>query len=326
MRLSSLSSPVLASTSVFVMAASLLGCPTPEPTLVDANIPDVHVQPPSTLYGPCETDAQCPGEGAICRRAADGYPMGYCTVPCTDRGPCEDEFGAQNNLCVQLAGATQRYCEQSCINGNDCRDESYSCFGADASADPDVRGICAPVCQRDEQCGAGAICVRETGRCAAAGTVPEGAPNGSPCNTNDMCASGFCIPEVGRTSGQPTSYTEGYCVSNCVLPPGFNTNNFYAGSELPVGGSCPDGLICMPINGSVARRDLGLCLNACYEDADCRDEHYFCKRSWGFRSNTMFENGACSPRDCRTAPCPSGHRCVTLTFDDGSTSGRCTPM
>ena len=293
---------------------------------VDANIPDVYVRGASTLYGPCEIDAQCPGEGAVCRRAQDGYPMGYCTVPCTDRQPCEDEFGAQNHLCAQLPGQTERFCEIGCVNGLDCRDDSYSCFGADASADPVVRGLCLPVCRNDAQCGAGTVCVRETGRCAPAGTVAEGAAIGEPCNANEMCASGFCIPQVGRTSGTPTGYTQGYCVSNCVLPAGFNTNTFYAGESLPIEGECPADNICMPINGSVARRDVGLCLDSCYEDGDCRDEHYFCDRSWGFGSRqTTFENGVCQARNCRMTPCPAGNRCVDVRLSNGTTSPRCAP-
>ena len=323
MRLTSLSSHLLASTSVFAMAASLLGCPAPEPTLVDANIPDVYIRAASTLYGPCEIDAQCPGVGAVCRPAQDGYPMGYCTVPCDDRQPCEDEFGAQNHLCVQLPGQTRSYCERSCVNGLDCRDDSYSCFDADSSTG--VRGVCLPVCRTDAQCGAGAVCLQDSGRCAPAGTVAEGEPTAAPCNTNAMCASGFCIPEVGR-SGTPTSYTQGYCTAYCVLPAGFNTNTFYAGSELPVDGSCAGDSICMPLNGSVARRDVGLCHDGCYEDEDCRDQHYFCDHTWGFQRQTNFDNGVCMPRDCRTAACPSGHRCVNVQLQNGSTSGRCAPM
>lgn len=329
MRLPSLSSTlrylVPASTSV-VMAASLTGCPAPDPVAVDANIPDVYVRAASTLYGPCEIDAQCPGEGAVCRRAEDGYPMGYCTVPCSDRQPCEDEFGAQNHHCAQITGQTERYCEIGCLNGLDCRDDSYSCFDADATADPAIRGFCLPVCSRDDQCGAGNICVRETGRCAAAGTVAEGGAIGDPCNTNEMCASGFCIPPVSRQNGAPTGYTQGYCVSYCVLPPGFNTNTFYSGDSLPVDGECLGDSICMPINGSVARRDVGICLDGCLADEDCRDEHYFCDHTWGFQRNSTFDNGVCQARDCTTAPCPSGERCVAVPLSDGSRANRCAPM
>lgn len=280
-------------TTWFSIATALLGlavtgCPSdPVPTdaaLDDANYADAMIYTASELYGPCVFDAQCPGEGAICRRNVDGYPNGYCTVPCEDRTPCEG-LGTQNNHCVQLDGEDQAYCEVNCINGRDCRGEGYTCLADQLS----TGGLCIAVCNDDAQCGAGAVCDERTGRCVAAGSEAPGASTGEPCSSPTACASGACLPEAN-------GWTDGYCIANCVLPMGFNTNTFYEGDVLPPGG-CSDGGICMPFNGSFADRDLGLCFHGCAEDTDCRSG-YFCRKQYQLQMGGptfSFDNGVCWP-------------------------------
>src|SRR5690606_5864553 len=104
---------------------------------------------PSELFGPCQEDWQCPGEGAICRRATDGWPGGYCTVPCEDRTPCD--FNGVYHHCVTRAGETQSYCERRCLNGIDCGRTAYTCAGEL----PPSGGLCIGVCASDDECGAG---------------------------------------------------------------------------------------------------------------------------------------------------------------------------
>ncbi len=269
---------------------SLTGCPTDtgatDAALPDAAFPDAMIYAASEMYGPCVIDEQCPGEGAICRSPLRGYPGGYCTVPCDDRTPCEG-LGTQNNHCVQLNGEDRSYCEVNCVNGRDCRNagDGYSCLAEQLP----TGGLCIPVCNTDAQCGAGAACDTHTGRCVAAGEQRAGALTGEPCASNDACASGACVPPAN-------GFTGGYCVANCALPMGFNTNSFFDGTVLPSGG-CPEDALCMPFNGSFAARDLGVCLDGCATDGECRDG-YFCRKDYQLQMGGptfSFENGVCWP-------------------------------
>jgi len=264
------------------LAATLAGCPSDPTPPADAALPDARVFAPSALYEGCEIDAQCPGVGARCRRPVDGYPQGYCTVPCTDRTPCEG-LGTQNNQCVQLNGEDQSYCEANCLNGRDCRD-GYTCI-------QDVTpsgGVCIPVCSSDEQCGGGAVCDLNSARCVAPGMTSTGARVGEACGGSGDCA-GWCIDEAGN------GWPGGLCTQYCVLPAGWNTNTFYEGTLLP-SGTCPDGHICYP-NGSFAERDLGICLPACSTPEGCRDG-YMCRQQWQLQEGGdvfRYDNGVCWP-------------------------------
>jgi hypothetical protein len=261
----------------------LSGCPSDPAPVVDAALPDARVFAASELYGPCEIDAQCPGEGAVCRRPSDGFPGGYCTVPCDDRTPCGG-FGTQNNHCVQLVGEDRAYCQLNCLNGIDCRDEAYTCLADQLP----TGGLCIPVCSSDAQCGGGTVCDPFTARCVAPGSVSTGAVTGEPCASNAACASGACVPEANGFLG-------GYCIANCALPAGWNTNTFFDGPSLPNGG-CAGDAVCFP-NGSITPRDLGVCLDQCTSDGDCRDG-YECRRQFQLRQGGptfSYENGVCLP-------------------------------
>ena len=274
--------PALALASAFGLATSFAAC-TPDPLPpADAALPDARVYSASELYGPCELDAQCPGEGAICRRALDGYPLGYCTVPCTDRTPCGG-LGSANQQCVQVAGEDTSYCQVNCLNSRDCRD-GYACI---ADVNP-AGGFCTPLCTSDPQCGGGAICDEYAGDCVAPGSESTAGTVGQPCAAEEDCR-GWCISEADF------NWPEGSCVSNCILPSGWNTNTFYEGTVLP-SGSCPDADICYP-NGSFAEGDMGLCIDACTSSDECRDG-YTCRQSFQLQEGGMtftFENGVCWP-------------------------------
>lgn len=281
-------SPSSIFSAVALVGLGLAGC-NPESAPTDAALPDAPyadamIYTASELYGPCVIDAQCPGEGAVCRRNVDGYPNGYCTRPCDDRTPCEG-LGTQNNHCVQLTGETRAYCEVNCVNGRDCRGEGYSCLTEQLP----TGGLCIPVCNADAQCGPGAVCDLHRARCAAAPVEVNGELTGAACASNAACASGACVPAAN-------GFTGGYCIANCVLPTGFNTNTFFDGPVLPAGG-CPDDGLCMPFNGSFAARDLGVCLDGCADNTDCRTG-YFCRKDYQLQEGGRvfsFENGVCWP-------------------------------
>lgn len=304
---------------LFFTGASVSACGGDTPADPDSGPGlDAYVPPPSELFGPCVDDSQCPGEGAICRRDEDGYPRGYCTVPCDDRTPC-DAFGVYHH-CTQLVGQDRRYCEQRCLNGFDCGRGAYTCAGEL----PPSGGVCIGVCSRDDQCTPGNLCEPYSGRCYPEGMVPTaGATTGQPCRSDSACRSGLCAEEVTE-AGVPTGNVGGSCVSNCILPTGYNSNSFFDGSSLP-NGSCVGGAVCFPTN-SFSEGDLGVCLAECHGDGDCRPG-YACGNAFNTASGTpaTFDNGVCLPIDCSRAACPSGYTCARVPRADGSVRNVCAP-
>ncbi|HJL18751.1 MAG TPA: hypothetical protein RMH99_24025 [Sandaracinaceae bacterium LLY-WYZ-13_1] len=306
--------PLAAAAVVSLLCAACDG----DPPAMDAG-PGEDAGPPlepSRLFGPCLEDWQCPGEDAVCRTPTDGWPEGYCTRPCEDRTPC-DVDGVYHH-CAQREGEEQSYCERRCLNGIDCGRDGYSCAGEL----PPSGGACLPVCSDDEQCG-NLVCDRYTGQCAEA--AGEGAVTGEGCAESEDCRSEQCIAELNE-SGVPTGWVGGYCVGNCVLPSGFNNNDFYAGDELPPG-TCPGEAICIPAGNGQSRGDLGRCYHGCEADADCRDG-YSCLREFNLASGGVasYPNGICVPGSCASDGCPTGYECVNVTGSDGMTRAVCSPL
>ncbi len=271
---------------------------------------------PSELFGPCVEDSQCPGDGATCWRGADGYPEGYCTVPCMDRGPCDD--GVVFNHCLVRMGETVGHCERRCLNGVDCMRAGYTCIG-NGTFDATDTGVCYGVCGGDIACGAGSECNPWSGRCITEGDVPvDGSLNGGTCAVDTDCRSGNCIEE--RRGSTPTGWNSGYCYGFCILPMGYNTNTLFSEDTLPQG-TCAENDICFP-NGSYTRGDLGICFQGCITNDDCRvDEGYVCRSSWRLASGDTrtFTNGICVPMTCSaTSPCPTGFTCRTVTTTSGT--------
>jgi hypothetical protein len=244
------------------------------------------VLPPSELFGPCVEDSQCPGEGAVCRPSSDGYPGGYCTVPCEDRTPCD--YRGVYHHCALRDGETRAYCERRCLNGIDCGRDGYTCVGEL----PPSGGYCIAVCSSDEQCGEGTICNRYSGQCQV-GSVGEGGVTGDPCNGPEDCLSGQCIGEVDA-SGAPTGWNGGYCAANCILPAGYSNSQFWVDSVLPQS-TCVGDAVCLPSNSN-SRGDLGTCYDACTGDGDCR-AGYTCLKDIQLGNGTVrnYENGLCVP-------------------------------
>lgn len=264
----------------------------------------------SDLFGDCEEDWQCPGEGAICRTAAEGYPGGFCTNACDDRTPCDAR--SVYHHCVTLQDEDQSYCARRCLNGLDCGRTGYTCV------EPDDGGICIAVCSDDEDCGAGTVCDPYTALCAAAAST-AGAVTGEPCADSDGCRSGQCIGEE-NAGGQPTGWVGGYCVGNCVLPLGYNNSTVFDGDTLPAGG-CPGDAICLPADfGHGAQFDLGRCYDQCATDTDCSREGYVCLTQLG---DFSFTNGLCVPGNCDMDGCPAGYRCQAIPDGQGGTRNVC---
>ena len=270
----------------------------------------------SELFGACEADSQCPGEGAVCRVAEDGYPGGFCTIPCEDRTPC-DSRGVYHH-CATREGETQAFCERRCLNGIDCGRYAYTCAGEL----PPSGGVCIGVCSSDEDCGGTSICDPYTATCSDAATT-TGAITGEPCADNEACRSGQCVVEVSATA-VPSGWVGGYCVSNCILPLGYNNSDFFMGDALPNGG-CPGDAVCLPADfAKTAEGDLGRCYAQCTGDVDCRDG-YTCLQDIDLASGAVstYSNGLCVPGNCTMDGCPTGYTCTMVTGTDGSTRSVC---
>lgn len=267
---------------------------------------------PSELFGPCYTDEQCPGADGFCRKPEEGWPGGYCTSTCVDRGPCDDGFRYNHCLPSEEHDGGVSHCEQKCLNGADCR-EGYTCVG---SLDSEGSGMCIGLCDEDSDCEPGGECNEWAAECVPEGESPtEGSEHGGPCDENGDCLSDNCIPpyETGFTG-----WADGYCVGYCILPMGYNTNTFYSGETLPQG-TCSGDAVCWP-NGSYTRGDLGICLDGCTTDADCRqDAGYYCLESINLPSGSVssYTNGVCLPMDCSSSACPEGFTCRMLRTASG---------
>lgn len=259
--------------------------------------------PPSTLFGACQRDTQCPGVGARCRPPSEGWPNGYCTVPCTppDTEPCLDADLFYNH-CLTDDATGDSWCERRCLNGIDCARDGYTCVGQFPPMD---QGMCVGVCLSDTDCSRGEVCNRDSGRCVT--SSPTGAAIGGACTANEQCRSNDCITELSG-AGNPTGFLGGYCAALCILPAGYNGNSFYAGTALPAG-SCTTDAVCFP-NSGFAEGDPGICLDECAVTTDCRPG-LECTTDFQLSSGDTahYTNGVCLPIDCETVDCPAGSTC-----------------
>lgn len=301
--------------SLLALSLSVTGCDGDG--AADAGPPAMDAGEPAGLFAPCSADSDC-GEGSICRTSADGFPGGYCTVECTDRTPCDDGF--VYNHCLARGESSASYCELRCLNGLDCGRDGWTCLPSFG----DGSGACIPVCESDDQCGNGASCNVYTGECTTDAIPTTGATVGQTCADDDACRSGSCAVEINQ-AGDPTGFLGGYCVGNCILPAGYNTNTFYDGDALPNAG-CPDDGVCLPRSfGAASQFDLGTCYGQCMGDGDCRPG-YTCRQEFSAGGgNFTYTNGICLPINCATTACPTGYECVTLNPGTDNERNVCGP-
>ena len=198
--------------------------------------------------------------------------MGMCSVLCD---PAEPDGCPDDGLCLAFAGTDERgFCEPRCTTHGDCARDSYLCVQTR------VEGVtCSSWCGDDDECGPGASCDVEAGRCRPPGPVtPRGARLGEACTQASDCWSSLCI-----TSDLADGYVQGYCTRPCsVLQAGLHQSN------------CGEGVAC---NSS------GYCAAACTRHDDCR-AGYLCV------STSAGEPNGCLPGCTDERPCPDGFRCV----------------
>ncbi|MCA9706630.1 MAG: hypothetical protein KDK70_12325 [Myxococcales bacterium] len=95
------------------------------------------------VFPPCEGDADCPGDGEVCREVG-GLPS--CVLPCEDDAPCT--AASSDQTCSATADDGSRYCFAHCTNPG--------VFCGIAGCD-EASGVC--VCSSVGQCQSGWDCV-----------------------------------------------------------------------------------------------------------------------------------------------------------------------
>lgn len=102
------------------------------------------------IGGPCTSDADCPYTGGVCRRDAEGFPGGYCTLACAS-GSCPDQAGANAFTgCADLRGTGTPECAARCDDTlfptTGCRD-GYGCYDQPHPTSPtgSHRRVCVPL-------------------------------------------------------------------------------------------------------------------------------------------------------------------------------------
>lgn len=100
--------------------------------------------------GPCTSSADCTFTGAVCRTSAQGFPGGYCTLPCAT-GSCPDAAGANAFTgCADLTGAGDALCAARCdytlFPTSGCRD-GYGCYDRPHPTNATLphRRVCLPL-------------------------------------------------------------------------------------------------------------------------------------------------------------------------------------
>ena len=285
----------------------------PDTSIPDASVPDATLEM-SDFFRTCEEDWQCPGPNGVCRSRTDGWPGGFCTRSCPggDRGPCD--FRGTFNSCMEIEQEGVYECEQNCLSSEECR-SGYLCadFAAvDRVFGRDPAGRCVPACETDADCGEAASCNVWTGRCYDSSEPdPSGETNGGACLGGPTdCRSNRCLGPTQRAAGLgtiPTGWTDGYCYSQCSLPAGYSSDEFWTMGDLPQAG-CPAGNVCFPAASKLYEGELGYCMDECDIDSDCRAEDgYYCRKAF---SGGVAPNGVCwFIGDCNTRGCPTGMTC-----------------
>jgi hypothetical protein len=234
---------------------------------------------------------------------------------CGDGAPCLGNFDCASGAC----NFPTCVAANSVPTGSSCT-TSAACVSGRCTA-----GLCVPVCGDEvcdfpaELCGAadaGLQCNSDCGGC----------PNGTPCTSNDVCASNVCngglCAEAGSVGPGGICTTNGACSSNvcvvgfcagscgdgvCTVVP--NAETCYANSCQADCGKCPNGVPCTLNADCASGRCFGL---ACAPQVFCGD--FVCSPGETC-SNCGIDCGVCP--FCGDLSCNAGETCATCAFDCG---------
>jgi hypothetical protein len=168
----------------------------------------------------------------------------------------------------------------SCIDG--VQFDTGSDEGADLSVDSDANrdGITADTdVGTVDDADVSPLDIAET-------DVPKDGEFGAPCDTNDQCVSGFCVPSVAG------SFCTLICVENC--PEGYSCKLMSPPGQ-------DSAYVCMPPETSLCR--------PCTGDSDCTLVEGEVARCLGYDKIGRF----CAT-DCTTVPCSRGYTCTDTTI------------
>lgn len=117
-----------------ILEEYLSSCQDGAPGLVCPVEPAVEVEPnQGFIGGACETDADCEtiDADARCPTGADGYPGGYCTLPCDKFCPDRDGLNSSTFCAADETdtGTCHSKCDTDLYPGTGCRD-GYDCVMA----------------------------------------------------------------------------------------------------------------------------------------------------------------------------------------------------
>ncbi len=213
----------------------------------------------------CGTDAEC-GEGLACLTSASdnffggGPANGYCTSPCQENAEC-DAIDSQSEcfagLCLLtcLSQNPTSLAENKCLGRRDLACQSLAYRNLAEFTGSRQEGLCFPQCGSDEDCS-GRRCDLARGVCTD--QAAEGQPIGSPCAQDTDCAGNRCFV---------LNNGESACTAPCVL--GHPAGCGFGATASPREAGCATPAI-GGVTGSEGAGDVGLCLELCDVDADCR--------------------------------------------------------
>jgi len=302
----------------------------------------------SQIFGPCTQSADCvdDDENALCRPPGFGYATGSCSRRCEAGGGCSVRVDGSriNHVCLDdddavlaatglprgLGNTCHELCDlsASCEPGQVCATQTDAIAGGQptAAGNTCIPWACAPdgTCAGDAICGPGGFCIDADDMSTGTAGI------GEPCGSANVCASGLCdtAPLAGARRGGSLSFPVVFprlCAANCILPPGYNSINFYdpagSGPGLPEG-SCGAGNVCLPrffqaffgsedgdtfrtnrleyfeAASQLGQRDPGRCFRGCAGDDDCESGQVCVNEftSYPLGSEVFsYGNGVCLP-------------------------------
>lgn len=263
-----------------------------------ARATDAGTDAPFLYFGaPCQKDEHC-GQGLRClKEDADdlapglgGPPGGLCSRSCTTDSDCA---GGAQATCVSPFGGGPPFCLPACTPGASDAPER-KCLGRydlacqSSPADP-LSGMCVPACGGSADCH-GSPCDLGTGLCVR--VAPVGAPIGADC-TSGRCSGGVCIGEGDQ------QVCSGFCTlgtAGC----GFD----------PTSPERLDAYCLASPEVTSAQHDLGLCIQLCDCDGDCRHAGFVCDPAPADSAivrSVRGRRGGCFPNDGThvSTPCAS---------------------
>lgn len=239
---------------------------------------------------------------------------------CDDELPCDAGHTCENGRCFPLCDPADG--DATCGEGLRCR------YHQQESGDP--LGVCEPsVCESDADCAADQSCsvvTRPDGSTDTACTFRVGEdPAGTPCTSDESCASGICLPELQVCYG--VCATDADCADGgaCLLR-GFSRGGQSVPLPLCVSDciddeGCGPGLACALVD-TRAQALRTVCLpevgsvqagGTCTQNEDCRTG--YCHFSWD--GTTGLCDGGCSD----DADCAERTECVDVVLPSSGADG-----